>query len=121
MGVNLDSTIGGYMKNIEFCRNKIAEIQNDINALELNNIVIKRRGGITAQNLDGEIMFQQKRIDLLKWAETATEEEIQTKINELNNQLPTELRNYNSLISNHLPLDIYEIYCLRELLYKVVN
>lgn len=117
----MDRAIGGYMKNVEFCRNKIAEIQNDINALELNNIVIKRRGGVTVQNLDGEILFQQKRIDLLKWAETTTEEEIQNKINELNNQLPIELRNYNSIISNRLPLDIYEIYCLRELLYKVVN
>lgn len=109
------------MKNVDFCINKIAEIQKDIDALELNNIVIKRRGGITTQNLDGEIIFQQKRIDLLKWAETATEEEIENKINELNNQLPNELRNYNSLISNRLPLDVYEIYCLRELLYKVVN
>lgn len=109
------------MKNIDFCINKVAEIQNDIDALQLNNIVIKRRGGITVQNLDDEIIFQQKRINLLKWAETATEEEIQNKINELNNQLPIELRNYNSIISNRLPLDIYEIYCLRELLYKVVN
>lgn len=109
------------MKDLQFCIDKAAEIQKDIDALELNNIVIKRRGGTTTVNIDGEIQFQQKRIDLLKWAEIATENEIQLKITDLNNQLPEELRSYNIILSNRLPLDIYETYCLRELLYKVVN
>lgn len=108
------------MKDIQFCIDKAAEIKKDIDALELNNIVIKRRGGTTTQNLDVEIEFHQKRIDLLKWAETTTEEEIQVKINDLSNQLPEELRNHNNLLSNRLPLEIYETYCLRELLYRVV-
>lgn len=109
------------MIDIQFCINKYNEIQKDIDALKLNNIIIKRRGGTTTQNLDGEILFQQKRIDLLKWAEAATEEEIQLKLNDLNNQLPEELTEQNSLLSNRLPLDIYETYCLRELLYRVVK
>lgn len=109
------------MKDIKFCIDKVAEIQKDIDALELNNVVIKRRGGTTTQNLDNEIEFQQKRINLLKWSEISTEEEIQLKINDLNNKLPQEFQNYNSLLSNKLPLDIYETYCLRELLYMVVK
>lgn len=109
------------MKNLQFCVNKAIEIQKDIDDLELNNVVIKRRGGVTIQNLDNEIAFHNKRINLLKWAETATEEEIQLKLIDLSNQLPEELRNYNSLLLNRLPLDIYETYCLRELLCRVVN
>lgn len=109
------------MKNIQFCIEKIDDIQKDVDALELNNTIIKRRGGITAQNLDGEILFHQKRIDILKWSELATDEEIQTKIIYLTNQLPEELRIPIHYLSNRLPIDIYEIYCLRELLYKVVG
>ena len=109
------------MKNLQFCVNKAIEIQKDIDDLELNNVVIKRRGGVTIQNPDNEKAFHNKRIKLLKWAETATEEEIQLKLIDLSNQLPEELRNYNSLLLNRLPLDIYETYCLRELLCRVVN
>lgn len=109
------------MKNIQFCIDKVKEIQIDIDALQLNNIVIKRRGGTTIQNLDGEIEFHQKRIDLLKWAEVATEEEIQIKINELTTLLPVELQNPITYLSNRLPLDIYETYCMRELLELVVK
>jgi len=49
----------------------------------LNNIVIKRRGGTTTVNLDGEIAFQQKRVDLLKWAETATITKAETNIEQI--------------------------------------
>ena len=109
------------MKNIQFCIDKAADIQIDIKALKLNNIVIKRRGGTTTQNLDVEIEFHQKRVDLLKWAETATEEEIQIRINEFTVSLPVELQNPITYLSNRLPLDIYETYCFRELLVKVVE
>jgi uncharacterized protein YqkB len=108
------------MKNIQFCIDKAKEINIDIEALRLNNTVIKRRGGTTTVNLDGEIDFQQKRVDLLMWAEVATEDEIQIKINELTELLPPELQSPVTYLSNRLPLDIYELYCLREILKKAV-
>lgn len=109
------------MKNIEFCRDKAAEIQRDIEMLSLNNIVIKRRGGTTTVNLDNEIQFQQKRVDILGWAENATEQQIIAKIDELTALLPIELQNPINYISPKLPADIYETYCCRELLYKVMS
>lgn len=109
------------MKDIQFCIDKSIDIQKDIDSLKLNNIVIKRRGGTTTSNLDLEIEFHKKRVDLLKWAEISTEEEIQTKINYFTNLLPEELKIPIHYISNRLPNDIYEIYCFRELLYKVVK
>jgi len=52
-----------------------------------------RIGGHTIQNLGEEITFQQTRRDNLNWASTATDEEIQQKIQQLEAELtPDELQ-----------------------------
>jgi predicted RNase H-like nuclease (RuvC/YqgF family) len=107
------------MKNIEYCVDKIKQIDADIQALKLNNDVIKRFGKNIA-NLDDEIAFQQKRIDILEWAKNATEAEIHAKIKEQTEILPIELKKPIRYLSNKLPEYIYEVYCLRQILVKVV-
>ena len=58
---------------------KVAHIEAQIAELQRNERLVRRLGGETRTNLDDEIAFQQARIDMLVWAEAATEAAIRAR------------------------------------------
>jgi hypothetical protein len=63
-------------KRDDYLAKKKREIRRDIDGLHSHTIVVQRTGGTTTHSLQGEIDFQQKRLDVITWAEQATEGEL---------------------------------------------
>ena len=78
------------MKDTAFIETKKNMIQRMIDSLQANEKVLHRIGGFTVESKNDEIEFQQARLSVLTFAETASEEEILTEIHNLESQLAPE-------------------------------
>lgn len=62
---------------------KIAQIEDDIEVIGKKHEEYRGRIGGAAVPISEEIAFQQRRLDLLRWARAATREEVKRKIRAL--------------------------------------
>jgi hypothetical protein len=78
---------------------KVSMIETMISDLKIEPVVFGKINAPVQVNLNGEIEFQQNRLINLQWATTATDTEIESRINELDATLtPEELgRKYKSM------------------------
>jgi len=63
-----------------------------VDDLKRNRRVLARVGGHVVETLGEEVAFQEARIQNLEWAETATDEEIQQRIQQLESELTPDER-----------------------------
>lgn len=78
------------MPRLDLIKSKINVINQMVSGLKANEKVLHRIGGATITNRGEEVAFQQDRVNHLTWAKTATDGDIQTKIDELSATLTTE-------------------------------
>jgi hypothetical protein len=91
MDIYMDANLGGgLMPRLDLIDSKINVIGQMISGLKANEKVLHRIGGVTITNRGEEVAFQQDRVNHLTWAKSATDGEIQTKIDELEASLTTD-------------------------------
>ena len=60
--------------------NKRAHVEEQIEALRANARIVARVGGVTASNMEGEVAFQQERLDLIDWLIAADEAAVRARL-----------------------------------------